>query len=49
MSYTISRKTLIILILATIVGAILFYTAPAEIQPGDYEVHLIVDASDERI
>ncbi|MFX1271609.1 MAG: hypothetical protein ACFFAX_07980, partial [Promethearchaeota archaeon] len=49
MSYTISRKTTIILIVAAIVGATLFFAAPAEIQPGDYDVLLIVDAPDDRI
>ncbi|MHA2042523.1 MAG: SLC13 family permease [Candidatus Thorarchaeota archaeon] len=49
MSYTIPRKTTIILVIAAVVGAILFYAAPAEIQPGEYDVLLIVDAPEERI
>ncbi|MHA2071197.1 MAG: SLC13 family permease [Candidatus Thorarchaeota archaeon] len=49
MSYTIPRKTTIILIIAAVVGAILFYAAPAEIQPGEYDVLLIVDTPEERI
>jgi sodium-dependent dicarboxylate transporter 2/3/5 len=49
MSYTISRKTAIILIVAAIVGATLFYVAPSEIQPGDYDILLVVDAPDDKI
>ncbi|MHA2004628.1 MAG: SLC13 family permease [Candidatus Thorarchaeota archaeon] len=49
MSYTIPRKTTIILVIAAVVGAILFYAAPAEIQPGEYDVLLIVDTPEERI
>ncbi|MHA2021826.1 MAG: SLC13 family permease [Candidatus Thorarchaeota archaeon] len=49
MSYTIPRKTTIILVIAAVVGAVLFYAAPAEIQPGEYDVLLIVETPDERI
>jgi sodium-dependent dicarboxylate transporter 2/3/5 len=49
MSYTIPRKTTIILIIAAVVGTILFYTAPAEIQSGEYDVLLIVETPEERI
>ncbi|MFX1262486.1 MAG: SLC13 family permease [Promethearchaeota archaeon] len=49
MSYTISRKTAIILFVAAIVGAALFFAAPSEIQPGDYDVLLVVDAPEDRV
>jgi len=49
MSYMIPRKTVVILIIAAVAGAVLFYAAPVEIQPGDYEVLLIVETPEERI
>ncbi|MHA2301681.1 MAG: SLC13 family permease [Candidatus Thorarchaeota archaeon] len=49
MSYTIPRKTTIILVIAAVVGTVLFYAAPAEIQPGEYDVHLILETPEERI
>ncbi|MGQ4912553.1 MAG: SLC13 family permease [Candidatus Thorarchaeota archaeon] len=44
MSNRVSKKTVVILVIATVVGAMLYNLAPSQIEPGQYQAEIVVSA-----